>query len=47
MPPPGGRPVKAVVFDIGGILEPPFDDVLVPELAATLGLPLARLAADR
>ena len=47
MPPPGGRPVKVVVFDIGGILEPPFDDVLVPEMAAMLGLPSARLAERR
>jgi putative hydrolase of the HAD superfamily len=27
-----------VIFDIGGILEPPFDDVLVRELATTLGI---------
>jgi putative hydrolase of the HAD superfamily len=47
MPAPGGRPVKAVVFDIGGILEPPFDDVLVPELAAALGVPPARLVEER
>ena len=46
MPPPGGRPVKAVVFDIGEILEPPFDDVLVPELAATLGC-LSRASGRR
>ena len=47
MPPPGDRPVKAVVFDIGGILEPPFDDVLVSELAGTLGVTPARLREHR
>jgi HAD superfamily hydrolase (TIGR01509 family) len=47
MPPPGGRGVKAVVFDIGGILEPPFDHVLVPELATMLDLPPARLEERR
>lgn len=35
--------VKAVIFDIGGILEPPFDDVLWPEMASTLGIPTTRL----
>ena len=35
--------VKAVIFDIGGILEPPFDDLLWPEMASTLGIPTARL----
>jgi putative hydrolase of the HAD superfamily len=49
--PAGPRgPIRAVVFDVGGILEPPFDDVLVPELAAMLGIPepqlLQRRAAD-
>jgi putative hydrolase of the HAD superfamily len=35
--PPGvRRSIRAVVFDIGGVLEPPFDDVLVPALAAML-----------
>jgi putative hydrolase of the HAD superfamily len=47
MPASGGRPVRAVVFDIGGILEPPFDDVLIPELAAILGMPPARLTDRR
>jgi putative hydrolase of the HAD superfamily len=42
-----GWPIKAVVFDIGGILEPPFDDVLVPALAALLGLAPARLVEHR
>jgi len=37
--PPGvRRPIRAVVFDIGGILEPPFDDVLVPALTSMLGI---------
>jgi putative hydrolase of the HAD superfamily len=37
--PAGARPrIKAVVFDMGGILEPSFDDVLVPALAALLGI---------
>ena len=33
----GAARVKAVIFDMGGILEGPFDDVLFPELARTLG----------
>jgi putative hydrolase of the HAD superfamily len=39
--------VAAVIFDIGGILEPPFDDVLFPELARMLGVPEPRLRARR
>jgi putative hydrolase of the HAD superfamily len=31
-------PIKAVIFDIGGILERPFDDVLFPELSRMLGV---------
>jgi HAD superfamily hydrolase (TIGR01509 family) len=31
-------PIRAVIFDIGGIVEPPFDDILVRELAAKLGI---------
>ena len=34
----GDRPIRAVIFDIGGILEPPFDDVLVPTLASMLDI---------
>ena len=45
--PARGRPIKAVVFDIGGILEPPFDDVLVPELADMLGVSEPRLREHR
>ena len=41
------RLVKAVVFDIGGILEPPFEDVLFPELARMLGVPEPALRARR
>lgn len=45
---PGARgPIKAVIFDIGGILEPPFDDVLLPELATMLGMPEPRLRERR
>ena len=46
----GGRaaaPVKAVIFDIGGILEAPFDDLLFPELARMLGVPEPRLRQAR
>jgi putative hydrolase of the HAD superfamily len=39
--------VKAVIFDIGGIIEPPFDDVLFPELAEMLGVPEPRLREHR
>ena len=42
-----GPVIRAVVFDIGGVLEPPFDDVLIPELAALIGIPTAHLAARR
>jgi len=35
---PEGSRVPIRVFDIGGILEPPFDDVLVPALASMLGI---------
>ena len=46
---PGGTraPIRAVIFDIGGILEPPFDDVLLPELARMLGTPEPRLRQYR
>jgi putative hydrolase of the HAD superfamily len=45
---PGARaPIKAVIFDIGGILERPFDDVLFPELSRTLGVPEPRLRQRR
>jgi putative hydrolase of the HAD superfamily len=40
-------PIKALVFDMGGILEPPFDDVLVPALAEALGIAEARLRERR
>ncbi len=36
-----------MVFDIGGILEPPFEDVLFPELARMLGVPEPALRARR
>ena len=42
-----GGPIKAVIFDIGGILEPPFDHVLFPELARMLGMPEPALRARR
>jgi hypothetical protein len=45
---PGLRaPIKAVIFDIGGILERPFDDVLFPELSRMLGVPESRLRQRR
>ena len=45
-PAAGSRtPVKALIFDMGGILEPPFDDVLVPAMAESLGISEARLQA--
>ena len=47
MPAGGRRPVKAVIFDIGGIVEPPFDDVLFPELARMLGMPEPQLREYR
>jgi putative hydrolase of the HAD superfamily len=37
-PDPGRPAIRAVLFDIGGILEPPFDAVLVTELSTMLGL---------
>ena len=40
-------PVKAVIFDMGGILEAPFDDVLFPELARMLGVPEPWLRQQR
>jgi FMN phosphatase YigB (HAD superfamily) len=43
----GGVTIKAVIFDIGGILEPPFDDVLVPKLAGMLGIAERRLRDHR
>jgi FMN phosphatase YigB (HAD superfamily) len=42
-----GGAIKAVIFDIGGILEPPFDDLLIPELATLLGIPAALLRHRR
>ena len=42
-----GGAIKAVVFDIGGIHEPPFDDVLLPKLAQMLGVPAAQLRQRR
>jgi putative hydrolase of the HAD superfamily len=42
-----GARIKAVVFDIGGILEPPFDDLLFAEMAETLGIPELRLRQHR
>src|SRR5262249_22723128 len=39
--------IKAVIFDIGGILEQPFDDVLVPELSRMLGVAEPRLRQRR
>jgi HAD superfamily hydrolase (TIGR01509 family) len=45
---PGARtPIKAVIFDIGGILERPFDDVLFPELSRMLGVPEPTLRQER
>lgn len=41
------KPVKAVLFDIGGILEPQFDDVLFADLAGMLGMPEPRLREHR
>jgi putative hydrolase of the HAD superfamily len=40
-------PIRALIFDIGGILEPPFDDVLVPELAGVLGISEEELRQHR
>jgi putative hydrolase of the HAD superfamily len=39
--------IKAVIFDMGGILEAPFDDVLFPELARMLGVPEPQLRRER
>lgn len=47
IPAGAGGPIKAVIFDIGGILEPPFDHVLFPELARMLGVPEPGLRARR
>ena len=45
---PGARtPIKAVIFDIGGILERPFDHALFPELARMLEVPEGRLRQER
>ena len=41
------RPIRAVIFDVGGILERPFDHVLVPELSRMLGVPESRLQEGR
>jgi putative hydrolase of the HAD superfamily len=40
-------PIKAVIFDMGGILETPFDDALFPELARMLGIPEPQLRRAR
>jgi FMN phosphatase YigB (HAD superfamily) len=40
-------PIRAVIFDIGGILERPFDDVLFPDLARMLGVPESQLRQRR
>ena len=40
-------PIKAVIFDMGGILEPPFDDALLPDLARMLGIPEPQLRRAR
>jgi putative hydrolase of the HAD superfamily len=46
--PAGVRPrIRAVVFDMGGIVEPAFDDVLLPALAALLGVSPERLRERR
>jgi HAD superfamily hydrolase (TIGR01509 family) len=46
--PEGTRaPIRAVIFDIGGILEPPYDDVLVPALASMLGITAEDLRRHR
>jgi HAD superfamily hydrolase (TIGR01509 family) len=45
--PAGRRPIRAVIFDIGGILERPFEHVLFPELSRTLGVPESRLRERR
>jgi HAD superfamily hydrolase (TIGR01509 family) len=47
MPAPSDRPVKAVIFDIGGIMEPSFDDVLGPEVAGLLAMSRERFLARR
>jgi putative hydrolase of the HAD superfamily len=47
MPAAARAPIKAVIFDIGGILEPPFDDVLFADLAGMLGMPEPRLRQHR
>jgi putative hydrolase of the HAD superfamily len=45
---PGARtPVRAVLFDMGGILEAPFDDVLFTEMARLLGVPEPELRRER
>jgi HAD superfamily hydrolase (TIGR01509 family) len=46
---PDGRAgrIKALIFDIGGVLEPPFDDVLFPALADMLGIPDRELRQRR
>jgi len=45
---PGARVlIKAVIFDIGGILEQPFDDVIFPELSRMLGVAEPRLRQRR
>jgi len=40
-------PVRAVVFDMGGILEAPFDDALFAEMARLLGVPEPELRKER
>lgn len=40
---PVAAPIKALIFDMGGVLEPPFDDILMPALADMLGVSRERL----
>ena len=47
MPVASGRPIRAVIFDIGGILEPSVDEAIVPEVARMLGVTEARLRERR
>jgi len=42
-----GRPIRAVVFDMGGILEPPADEVVVAALAPRLELSPAEFRERR
>src|SRR5262249_46319984 len=40
-------PIKAVIFDIGGVLERPFDPVLFPDPSPMLGVLAPRLPQQR